>query len=66
MSYVFVGPHPDTLAGGTPLGLNQEVAAKLVDPSDPHDQRLIDEGWLIKQDKPAASTSRTPTPDPEA
>lgn len=59
MTYVFVGPHPDTLADGTPLGLDQIV--RKVDLSDPHNQRLVDEGWLIKQDKPDTDTASART-----
>lgn len=72
-SYVFVGPHPDVLnPDGRPLALDQVV--KNVDLKDPHNQRLVDEGWLIEhtpdpaneQPKSPTSGRRNPDPDPEA
>lgn len=55
--YVFVGPHPDTLADGTPLALGQQV--KRVDLGQPHNERLVEKGWLVEQ------SAETPSPDPE-
>lgn len=48
MTYVFVGPHPDALASGTPLSLDVVVGDDQVNLDDPHDRRLIDEGWLLE------------------
>jgi hypothetical protein len=80
-SYVFVGPHPDTLnPDGTPLAIDQVVEDVALD--DAHNAFLVAEGWLIEQtpaDRKAAAeaakadaaaaakaASQTPDSDPEA
>ena len=56
MSYVFVGPHPDTLGDGTPLQLDQIVPT--VDTDDPHNKALVVKGWLIPHVAPKPRPSR--------
>jgi hypothetical protein len=45
-SYTFAGPHPESLASGRPLALG-DTDISGVNPDDPHDKFLIDEGWLV-------------------
>lgn len=49
MPYVFVGPHPETLASGSPLALDQVVTDDAVNLDDPHDADLVAKAWLLKQ-----------------
>lgn len=47
--YLYVGDHDDALACGVRLSPGQPpVDASLVDPGDPHDQRMLEEGTLIE------------------
>jgi hypothetical protein len=56
VTYVFVGPHPDTLGDGTPLQLDQIVPSVNLD--DPHNAALVAKGWLIPHIVPKSRPSR--------
>lgn len=44
---MFVGDHADQTASGRPLEHGDIVPASAIDPKDPHDKRLLDDGALI-------------------
>lgn len=56
--YLYVGPHADTVSGGAtardegkggvPVAPGDPVSAAIVDPNDPHDRHLIEDGLLIE------------------
>lgn len=46
--YLFVGEHAETLASGQPVAPGEPVPAAAVDPEDPHDQHLLEQGVLIE------------------
>jgi hypothetical protein len=55
--YLFVGYHADTLASGRPVAPGDAVPAGAVDPKDPHDRALLDEGRLIEPAPQKEATS---------
>lgn len=56
--YLFVGSHAGTLANGLTVAPGDPVPANAVDPDDPHDKHLLDDGQLIEpvQEKKEART----------
>lgn len=46
--YLYVGDHAGTLAGGQTVAPGDPVPAGAVDPDDPHDKHLLDDGLLIE------------------
>lgn len=61
-SYRFIGPHATVLEAGTPLGPGDFID---LDETTGHDQRLVDEGWLIEVDSvnPQATKASTKKED---
>jgi hypothetical protein len=44
---MFVGDHADRTAKGRPLDRGDVISASLIDPKDPQDKRLLDDGLLV-------------------
>lgn len=59
--YLFIGEHAETLASGRRVAPGDELPADAVDPDDPVDGRLLDEGALI-----APQAARQGSTDEEA
>ena len=62
-THVFVGPHPEVLADGTPIAIG---ALATPDPAVPHDAAMIARGWLITREDHAEATATDPEPDKRA
>ena len=56
-SHVFVGPHPEVLADGTPIARG---ALATPEPAAPHDAAIIARGWLITREAHAEATATDP------
>lgn len=46
--YLFVGDHADNLGSGRRVAPGDDLPASAVDPDNPVDQRLLDEGVLVE------------------
>lgn len=56
-THVFVGPHPEVLANGTPLPVG---ALATPDPDTPHDAAIIARGWLLTREEHAEANATDP------
>lgn len=61
-THVFVGPHPEVLADGTPVAVG---ALATPDPAAPHDAAIIARGWLITREAHAEATATDPDHEPD-
>lgn len=59
-THIFVGPHPEVLADGTPIACG---ALATPDPAAPHDAAIIARGWLVTREAHAEATATDPEPD---
>lgn len=59
MEYKLVGStHPEDLADGRVIGVGETVELSDEDLSDPHNQRLLEEGLLISTEQPKQTSGR--------
>lgn len=61
-SHVFVGPHPEVLADGTPVARG---ALATPNPDSPHDAAVIARGWFVTREEHAEANATDREPKPE-